>query len=161
MSDGAVINTDKEIYRSGPDGYADTVFVTTSGGIGIQSGGRVNVRTPRGWTELSQAHEDAEKLAALVLVMLQHPDALVPVIRAEVERLARKLAPDTVKRPEHEPGKFVPGIHPIDIDENGQAHIGPVAKAYYVSPSFCTCNPSGVDADMPEVCPTCRRPHRL
>ena len=49
-TDGAAQNTDIELWRERPgDYYADSVFVTKSGGIGISCGGKVYVRTPRKW----------------------------------------------------------------------------------------------------------------
>ena len=50
------VNTDRELWRADngdildPDNYyADSVFVTADGEIGIQSGGHVAVKSPREW----------------------------------------------------------------------------------------------------------------
>ena len=52
-TDGAAQNTDIELWRETPgDYYADSVFVTKGGGIGIKVAGKVYVRTPRRWQEL-------------------------------------------------------------------------------------------------------------
>jgi hypothetical protein len=67
-------NTDRELWRGPDEGngsyYADSVHVTKGGGIGIDCGGCVIVKTPRGW------HEAAEAIASL---------------QGEVERLREML----------------------------------------------------------------------
>jgi hypothetical protein len=43
-------NTDKELWRERPgDYYSDSIFVTESGGIGINAGGYVLVANVRAW----------------------------------------------------------------------------------------------------------------
>ena len=79
--------------------------------------------------EAESVKADAETLAALVLINDDAAGARPPYVYDEILRLARKLAPETVKRAE--PGDFVPGIHPIDFDENGNAHIKPAVGEYY------------------------------
>ena len=50
-------NTDRELWRGpdegGGDYYADSIFVTERGGIGINCGGRVIVRPLRDWFALA------------------------------------------------------------------------------------------------------------
>jgi hypothetical protein len=48
-------NTDIELWRERPgDYYADSVFLTKGGGIGMKCGGNVIVRTPRRWQALAR-----------------------------------------------------------------------------------------------------------
>lgn len=52
----AVLNTDRELWRgthTAGDYYADSVFVTDRGGIGIHTGGYNVVKTPREWVDLA------------------------------------------------------------------------------------------------------------
>lgn len=50
MSDECRQNTDRELWRSVEgDYYADSLFVTEAGGIGINVGGNVRVMSLRGW----------------------------------------------------------------------------------------------------------------
>lgn len=60
MEPTAYVNTDRELWRADlqdpldPDNvYADSVFVTADGRIGIQSGGHVAVNSPRAWVVMS------------------------------------------------------------------------------------------------------------
>ena len=60
MEPTAHANTDRELWRADlqdpldPDNvYADSVFVTADGEIGIQSGGHVAVNSPRAWVVMS------------------------------------------------------------------------------------------------------------
>ena len=59
----ACANTDRELWRADLDdpldldnAYADSVFVTTDGKIGIQSGGHVVVNSPRAWINAVLGH---------------------------------------------------------------------------------------------------------
>jgi hypothetical protein len=58
IEDRAAVNTDTELWRGndegGGDAYADRVFVTAGGGIGINCGGRVVVMTPKQWLALAE-----------------------------------------------------------------------------------------------------------
>lgn len=73
MSDQAVLNTDREIWRERHnDNYADSIHVTERGGIGINCGGMVYVKPVREW------HKSAATIASLT---------------AEVERLRGALEP--------------------------------------------------------------------
>lgn len=62
----AVENTDKEIWRGPDEGfgsfYADSIFVTKDGGIGINCGGNVRVMPVRMWHAL--ACDNAQALRA-------------------------------------------------------------------------------------------------
>lgn len=52
----SALNTDRELWRGtdpAGDYYADSVFVTDWGGIGIQTGGFNVVKTPREWVDLA------------------------------------------------------------------------------------------------------------
>lgn len=57
--DGAVENTDRELWRGPDDGcgdfYADSIHVTKNGGIGINVGGHVIVKPLRAWHALARA----------------------------------------------------------------------------------------------------------
>ena len=61
MSDEqAVINTDRELWRKLPgDYYSPSIHVTEGGGIGINVGGLVIVKSVEEWHTL--AHEAGEK----------------------------------------------------------------------------------------------------
>lgn len=49
-----VQNTDRELWRERPgDYYADSIFVTEGGGIGLNCGGSVFVKPPREWHRLA------------------------------------------------------------------------------------------------------------
>ena len=54
----SVENTDRELWRGPDEGagnyYADSIFVTDSGGIGINCGGHVIVLSLREWHRLAQ-----------------------------------------------------------------------------------------------------------
>jgi hypothetical protein len=51
-------NTDRELWRERDgDAYADSVHVTTNGGIGINCGGQVIVRPIREWHRLARQVE--------------------------------------------------------------------------------------------------------
>lgn len=66
-------NTDRELWRERPDDYyADSIHVTTSGGIGFNCGGHVIVKPLRAWHGLAgdltaalkraeEAERDAER----------------------------------------------------------------------------------------------------
>lgn len=57
---GAAVNTDRELWRERKgDFYADSVHVTTSGGIGIDCGGYVIVKTLREWHRLAHCDDKA------------------------------------------------------------------------------------------------------
>ena len=58
---GPAQNTDRELWRVGPDGYAYTLFVTESGAIGIQVGGFAIVRPLREWHIAARIAYDIEK----------------------------------------------------------------------------------------------------
>jgi hypothetical protein len=52
----ACVNTDRELYRDAPeDFYTDSLHVTINGGIGINCGGLVFVKTLREWHRLAKA----------------------------------------------------------------------------------------------------------
>lgn len=57
MSDQACENTDREIWRGPDEGngiyYADSIHVTKDGGIGINCGGSVYVKSIREWHRLA------------------------------------------------------------------------------------------------------------
>jgi len=62
-----VENTDRELWRGPDDGrgdyYADRVFVTAGGGIGIDHGGRRAVMLPKDWHyELGRREQAEEEL---------------------------------------------------------------------------------------------------
>lgn len=66
MSDtGQAVNTDREIWRGPDEGcgsfYADSIFVTEQGGIGIDCGGHVIVMPVRNWHRLGVAHLETER----------------------------------------------------------------------------------------------------
>jgi hypothetical protein len=46
-------NTDRELWREQDDYYADSVFVTEGGAIGINCGGFVYIKTLREWHKLA------------------------------------------------------------------------------------------------------------
>lgn len=55
---GPVQNTDRELWREIPgDYYAPSLFVTQDGGVGINVGGRVFVKSLREWHALVAATE--------------------------------------------------------------------------------------------------------
>lgn len=62
MSDEPVacVNTDRELYRESGheagDAYADSIFVTKEGGIGMRCGGFVIVKPIRAWFECARTH---------------------------------------------------------------------------------------------------------
>lgn len=64
MSDqrtAACKNTDRELWREREgDYYADSLFVTEGGGIGIDCGGHVIVKPIREWHRLALAHAQAD-----------------------------------------------------------------------------------------------------
>ena len=52
--DQACLNTDRELWREREgDNYADSIFVTEGGGIGMNCGGRVVVMSIREWHKLA------------------------------------------------------------------------------------------------------------
>ena len=54
MSDNATQNTDRELWREPPgDYYANSIHVTTGGGIGINVGGKVYVKPLKDWHALA------------------------------------------------------------------------------------------------------------
>lgn len=62
MSDAAAQaeNTDRELWREREgDFYADSIFVTERGGIGIDCGGTVFVKPLREWHRLALAEQGA------------------------------------------------------------------------------------------------------
>lgn len=56
-------NTDREIWRGPDEGngsyYADSIYVTVDGGIGINAGGRVIVMPLRAWHSLALRDQEA------------------------------------------------------------------------------------------------------
>ena len=55
MSDNAGQNTDRELWREAPgDYYANSIHVTTGGGIGINVGGMVHVKPLKDWHALAE-----------------------------------------------------------------------------------------------------------
>lgn len=56
-------NTDRELWRERPDDYyADSVHVTEQGGIGINCGGMVYVKTPREWHAAAKIFADYARI---------------------------------------------------------------------------------------------------
>lgn len=59
--DGPVENTDRELYREPDKGngsfYSDSIHVTAGGGIGINVGGLVIVKSLKSWHDLARAAE--------------------------------------------------------------------------------------------------------
>ena len=62
MTDAAqVTNTDRELWREREgDFYADSIFVTKNGGIGLNVGGRVIVMSLKRWHMLAAKELDDE-----------------------------------------------------------------------------------------------------
>jgi hypothetical protein len=62
-------NTDRELWRGPDDGngsyYADSIHVTAAGGIGIDVGGRVIVKSLRAWHALALGVKWKEVSAAI------------------------------------------------------------------------------------------------
>lgn len=57
--DAAKKNTDRELFRDEPkDYYAASLFVTETGGIGINVGGTVYVKPIREWWRLAHNSHD-------------------------------------------------------------------------------------------------------
>jgi hypothetical protein len=61
---GPCVNTDRELWRERDDYYADSVFVTAGGGIGIQVGGKVHVLPLHRWHALAEAANPIPTLKA-------------------------------------------------------------------------------------------------
>lgn len=63
----ASLNTDKEIWRGPDEGagdyYADSLFMTQNGSLGINCGGYVFVKPIREWFELAGGEEHFGKLS--------------------------------------------------------------------------------------------------
>lgn len=59
----ASVNTDRELFRESGheagDAYADSIFVTSGGGIGMNCGGYVICKPIRGWFECARTHPPA------------------------------------------------------------------------------------------------------
>lgn len=54
MTEREAKNTDRELWRERPgDFYADSLFVTEGGGIGLNCGGTVCVKPIRAWMQLA------------------------------------------------------------------------------------------------------------
>ncbi len=64
---GVAKNTDREIWRGPDEGfgdfYADSMFVTEQGGIGIDCGGHVIVMPVRKWHKLAATQMDIIRLS--------------------------------------------------------------------------------------------------
>lgn len=61
MADSAT-NTDRELWRARPgDFYSDSVFVTESGGIGINCGGTVVVKPIAEWLRIAIAEDGTRR----------------------------------------------------------------------------------------------------
>lgn len=59
MDDNQAENTDRELWREREgDFYADSIHVTKNGGIGIDCGGYVIVRSLRAWHALAKQDQD-------------------------------------------------------------------------------------------------------
>lgn len=55
VSDTQALNTDRELWREREgDYYADSLFVTVGGGVGMNVGGHVIVKPLRDWFELAR-----------------------------------------------------------------------------------------------------------
>ena len=55
LDEKACKNTDRELWREGPgDFYSPSIFVTEQGGIGINAGGTVIIKTLREWGKLAE-----------------------------------------------------------------------------------------------------------
>lgn len=65
MSENAsALNTDRELWREREgDYYADSIHVTKQGGIGINCGGHVIVRSLKNWHGLAKQPSDTERQA--------------------------------------------------------------------------------------------------
>lgn len=60
----ACANTDRELWREREgDYYADSIHITKEGGIGINCGGRVYVRSLRDWHRLAMSKEELDREA--------------------------------------------------------------------------------------------------
>ena len=70
------------------------------------------------------------------------------------ETRAQFLHPSTFERATHT--NLQPGMYQVDFDGKRNAHFEPS-----IDGAFCNCNLPGIDADRPDICPTCGRPHRL
>lgn len=93
MSDEAVnceANTNRELFREADDHYANSVFVTEDGKIGMNVGGRVRVRSIEDWHRMvSDSWEPPAKVVAhvdpgeLLVVEVDHRDveAMEPLLR--------------------------------------------------------------------------------
>lgn len=92
---GVAQNTDREIWRGSDeagDYYADSVFVTEAGSIGINSGGRVVVLPPRSWVALAwggpnhgsgAGMKDIERLARAVYERMPFDDGPDPAAKPD------------------------------------------------------------------------------
>jgi hypothetical protein len=101
--DTACQNTDREIWREREgDYYADSIFVTEGGGIGINCGGFVHVKPIRSWHALGNQSFAIEKLRQLVQYVLDDEPNEVPRassacrghLRRELEGLKVWLRPE-------------------------------------------------------------------
>jgi hypothetical protein len=80
-------NTDRELWREREgDAYADSIHVTEYGGIGIDCGGSVFVKTLREWHELASEKEPAWKplekptIAELEAILNSEDDRKVDIL---------------------------------------------------------------------------------
>ena len=65
----AVLNTDRELWRERDgDYYADSVHVTEGGGLGIQVGGHVIVKTLKEWHRAASEMDSSPALCCGLLV---------------------------------------------------------------------------------------------
>ncbi len=100
--DKAVRNTDRELWRERPgDAYADSLFVTQSGGIGMNVGGRVLVMPLQTWHRMGI--ELGERLRFETpdpLVLIESPlRGATPSETVANTEYARRAAARTAGRP--------------------------------------------------------------
>lgn len=63
MDEEATLNTDRELWREPPgDFYANSIHVTEQGGIGINVGGVVRVKSLAAWHAMSEKDSPIPKL---------------------------------------------------------------------------------------------------
>lgn len=123
MEMGAATNTDKELWREhNDDFYSDSIHVTKDGGIGINVGGKVIVKTLKEWHAL--ALETTNDKPESSSQQYQLPDKYVD----EVERGIAKDFPEYQKfftgKPELRQGVIVNSIGRQKIDTVEEMKVG-------------------------------------
>lgn len=94
MTSQACENTDREIWRGPDEGngsyYADSLFITEHGALGINCGGIVRVRLIRGWHKLAEGPLVYDKASRTIKTASPRPDSnpLAP-FAAELARQER------------------------------------------------------------------------